>query len=171
MRYTDIDRRIESLAARQFGVFSRQQAFDLGASERFVKRRLQDKHWQRPVPAVYTLTTSAGTWKRQCKIAELSIDDAAIAGFFGGGVARAAGFRPGRIELLAPVNSYCTHPFATIHRYAGAALDHRLTGFVSRRFPSRSSTSHRESPCGAWSVRSTTRCSARRPALPTWMTG
>ena len=103
-------------------MFSRQQAFDLGASERFVKRRLQDKHWQRPVPAVYTLTTSAGTWKRQCKIAELSIDDAAIAGFSAAALHELPGFRPGRIELLAPVNSYCTHPFATIHRYAGAAL-------------------------------------------------
>src|SRR5688500_18978162 len=80
MRYTEIDQRIGPLASRQFGVFSRQQAFDLGAIERFVKRRLQDKDWLRPVPAVYALLQSAGTWKRQCKIAELSIDDAAIAG-------------------------------------------------------------------------------------------
>ncbi|HET9548506.1 MAG TPA: DUF559 domain-containing protein [Desertimonas sp.] len=122
MRYTEIDRRIETLAARQFGAFSRQQAFDLGASERFVKRRLQQRQWLRPVPAVYLLAHSQGTWKRQCKIAELSIDDAAIAGFAAAVTHELPGFRPGRIELLAPVNSYCTHPFATIHRYAGAKL-------------------------------------------------
>ena len=122
MRYTEIDQRIGALAARQFGVFSRQQAFDLGASERFVKRRLQDKDWLRPVPAVYALLQSAGTWKRQCKIAELSIDDAAIAGLAAAALHELPGFRAGRVEVLAPVNSYCSHPFATVHRYAGAAL-------------------------------------------------
>src|SRR5262245_15926921 len=71
MRYTEIDRRIDALAATQFGAFSRQQAFDLGASERMVKRRLAERHWTRPVAAVYVLTRSAGTWNRQCKIAEL----------------------------------------------------------------------------------------------------
>ena len=75
-----------------------------------------------PVPAVYALLQSAGTWKRQCKIAELSIDDAAIAGFAAAALHELPGFRPGRIELLVPVNSYCTHPFATMHRYAGAKL-------------------------------------------------
>lgn len=122
MRYTEIDRRIDGLAAKQFGVFSRQQAFELGASERFVKRRLHEKYWLRPVPAVYMLTRSPGTWKRQCKIGELSIDGAAIAGFSAAALHELPGFRPGTIELLAPVNSYCTHPFATLHRYAGAAL-------------------------------------------------
>jgi hypothetical protein len=122
VRYTEIDRRIDALAARQFGVFSRQQAFALGASERFVKRRLQDKHWLRPVPAVYVLAHSSGTWTRQCKIGELSVDAAAIAGFAAAALHGLPGFRPGRVELLVPVNSYCTHPFATLHRYAGAAL-------------------------------------------------
>jgi putative AbiEi antitoxin of type IV toxin-antitoxin system len=73
MRYTDVDRRIEALAGKQFGAFSRQQALELGASERFVKRRVRDGHWARPVQAVYVLATSQGTWKRQCKIAELSV--------------------------------------------------------------------------------------------------
>ena len=95
MRYTEIDRRIDGLAAKQFGVFSRQQAFDLGASERFVKRRLQEKYWLRPVPAVYMLARSPGTWKRQCKIGELSIDGAAIAGFSAAALHELPGFRPG----------------------------------------------------------------------------
>ena len=122
MRYTEIDRRIEALAAKQFGAFSRQQAFELGASERMVKRRLGERHWIRPVSAVYVLAASAGTWKRQCKIAELSVDDSAVAGFAAAALHELAGFRPGAIELVVPVNSYCTHPFATLHRYAGAEL-------------------------------------------------
>jgi hypothetical protein len=68
------------------------------------------------------LSTSAGTWKRQCKIAELSVDGAAVAGFTAAAIHDLTGFRPGRIELVVPVNSYCTHPFATLHRYAGARL-------------------------------------------------
>ena len=39
MRYTDIDHHIGALASKQHGAFSRQQAFTIGASERFVHRR------------------------------------------------------------------------------------------------------------------------------------
>jgi uncharacterized protein DUF559 len=122
MRYTDVDRRIEALAGKQFGAFSRQQAFELGASERFVQRRLEQHYWTRVVPAVFVLTSSDGTWKRQCKIAELSVDDSAIAGLSAAAMHELTGFRPGRVEVVAPVNSCCTHPFATVHRYAGARL-------------------------------------------------
>ena len=45
-----------------------------------------------------------------------------MAGFAAAALHDLAGFRPGRIELVVPVNSYCTHPFATLHRYAGAKL-------------------------------------------------
>jgi hypothetical protein len=120
MRYTDIDRRIEALAGKQFGAFSRQQAFDLGASERFVQRRLASRDWLRPVAAVLVLAHSAGTWKRQCKVAELSVDDSGLAGLAAAALHVLTGFRPGHVELAVPVNSFCTHPFATLHRYAGA---------------------------------------------------
>ena len=122
MRYTEIDRRIEALAGKQFGAFSRQQAFALGASERFVQRRLLERHWLRPVPAVFVVASSQGTWKRQCKVAELSVDEAALAGRAAAALHDLPGFRPGHVELVVPVNSFCTHPFATLHRYAGAKL-------------------------------------------------
>jgi hypothetical protein len=122
MRYTEIDRRIEALAGKQFGAFSRQQAFELGASERFVQRRLASRDWLRPAPAVLVLASSSRTWKRQCKIAELSVEDSALAGFAAAALHELTGFRPGHVELVVPVNSYCTHPFATLHRYAGAKL-------------------------------------------------
>jgi len=122
MRYTDIDRQIEALAGKQFGAFSREQAFKIGASERFVKRRLTERHWLRPVNAVYVIATSAGTWKRQCKIAELSVHGAAVAGRSALALHEASGFKPGPIELLGPVNASRVHPFATVHRYAGAKL-------------------------------------------------
>lgn len=122
MRHTEIDARIERIAARQFGSFSRQQAFEAGASERFVQRRLSDGHWARPVPGVYVLRSSAGSWRRQCKVAELSVSGSAIAGRSAAVLHSFEGFRPGRVELLVPVNASCRHGFAVTHRYAGAAL-------------------------------------------------
>jgi hypothetical protein len=120
MRHTDIDRLIDGLAAEQLGAFSRKQAFDIGASEQFVYRRLRGKHWIRPAPGVYALASSAGTWLRQCKIAELSVDGSAIAGFAAAALHDVPGYRPGHIELVATANASRVHPFATVHRYAGA---------------------------------------------------
>lgn len=122
MRRTEIDQRIEALASRQYEVFSRQQAFDLGASERFVARRLVDKWWIRQVPAVYALATSTGTWLRQCKVAELSVAGSALAGSSALAIHEVSGFRPGPLELLVPINAPCRHPTAVVHRYAGAKL-------------------------------------------------
>jgi very-short-patch-repair endonuclease len=122
MRRTEIDQHIEALAARQHEVFSRQQAFDLGASERFVARRLADKWWIRQVPAVYALATSPGTWLRQCKVAELSVSGSAIAGSAALALHGITGFKPGPLELLVPINAPCRHPTAVVHRYSGASL-------------------------------------------------
>lgn len=102
MRYTEIDKRIEALADKQHGAFNRQQAYQLGASETFVHRRHQAGHWVRPAPGVYALARSPGTWLRQCRIAELSVDGSAIAGRPAGALHGLAGFRPGPVELLVP---------------------------------------------------------------------
>lgn len=122
MRYTDIDKRIEALADKQLGAFTRQQAFHLGASETFVQRRHKEGIWVRPVAGVYALARSPGTWLRQCKIAELSVDGSAIGGRTAAALHGLAGFRPGPIELLVPVNASCRHQWAQLHRYAGAKL-------------------------------------------------
>ncbi len=122
MRYTDIDRQIERLAGRQHGAFSRQQAFEIGASERFVQRRLGDGSWVRVVPGVMVLPGSTGSWLRECKVGELSVVESAIGGFTAAALHQLNGFRPGPIELVAPVNSYCRHPTAVVHRYAGASI-------------------------------------------------
>lgn len=122
MRYTDIDRRIEALASKQYGAFNRNQASLVGASDRFVTRRLAEHHWSRPVPGVFVLASSAPTWKRQCKVAELSVEGSALGGRSAAAVHDFPGFRPGPIELVAPLNAYCKHPFAEVHRYTGAQL-------------------------------------------------
>lgn len=122
MRFTDIDQRIAALAANQYGAFNRQQAFEIGASERFVQRRLGAGDWIRIVPSVYVLSGSAGTWRRQCKIAELSVPGSALAGRAAAALHGMTGFKPGPIELVVPATAYCRHPIATLHRYSGAPV-------------------------------------------------
>lgn len=120
MRRTDIDKRIEVLAAKQYGAFNRRQAFELGASEQLVYRRLKGGDWIRPAPGVYALAGSGGSWLRQCKIAELSIEGSAIAGFSAAVLHEMPSYKAGHIELVATANANCVHSFATVHRYAGA---------------------------------------------------
>jgi len=122
MRYTDIDRQLEELAAKQHGVFSRQQAFTIGASERFVQRRLTRRDWVRVAPAVYALLPSRGTWRRQCKIAELASDGGAIAGTTAAALHGLTGFGQGVIEVALAVNSANRNVPARAHRYAGARV-------------------------------------------------
>src|SRR5262245_46515012 len=122
MRYTDIDRRIDAVAANQLGAFSRQQAYEAGASERFVARRVADRSWCRATDGVFVLARSDGTWRRQCKIAELSVEGSAIAGHSAAVLHGIPGFKAGPIELWTPIASRFHNPIAKIHRYAGAKL-------------------------------------------------
>jgi very-short-patch-repair endonuclease len=122
MRYTEIDRRLEALAGKQYGAFTRKQAAAVGASDRFVARRLVERHWVRPVPGVFVLAASAPTWKRQCKIVELSVDGGAIGGRSALALHQLPDFRPGPIEVVVPLNAYCKHDLAITHRYTGAKL-------------------------------------------------
>lgn len=120
MRYTDIDRHIEVVAARQYGAFSREQAFTIGASERFVQRRLTRKDWLRVAPAVYVLPASRGTWRRQCKIAELASAGGGIAGCTAAALHGLSDFRPGPVEVAVAANSASRVLPGAAHRFAGA---------------------------------------------------
>jgi very-short-patch-repair endonuclease len=122
MRYTEIDRRIEALAAKQYSAFSREQAFKAGATDRFVSRRLKERIWLRPEPAVYVLASSAGTWLQRCKIAELSVPGAALAGPAAAAIHGFEGFGQPRPELVVPANANCRSQIAVCHRYSGAKL-------------------------------------------------
>jgi len=68
------------------------------------------------------LAQRSGTWRRQCKVAEVSVDGSAIAGRSAAALHELPGFRPGPIELWTPINTACRHAIAIVHRYAGAKL-------------------------------------------------
>lgn len=122
MRTTEIDRRIATLAAKQHDAFSREQAFRAGATDRLVHRRLAAGDWLRPEPAVYTLASSAGSWLQRCKVAELSVTGAGLAGPTAAVMHDLVGFGPSRPEIAVPVNSNCRSRLAICHRYSGATF-------------------------------------------------
>lgn len=123
MRVTPADAAIVDLAARQHGVFSRDQAFAAGASERLITRRLAAGDWLRLDRGVYGLRGSRGTWLRQLKIAELGTREAAIAGRAGAALQDLTGFRPCRPEIAVPLTVTSRSAVAVVHRYAGAKVE------------------------------------------------
>lgn len=120
MRVTAADQAIAVLVAGQYGVFSRDQAFAAGASERLIGRRLAEGSWLKHDTSVYGLPGYPGTWLRQLKIAELGTRDAAIAGRAAAALHELTGFRPGRPEIAVPLTVTSRSKFAVVHRYAGA---------------------------------------------------
>jgi len=120
VRLTQADQVLAVLAARQHGVFNRDQAFAAGASERLIDRRLAEGVWLRFDTNVYGFPHAAGTWQRQLKIAELGMRDAAIAGRSAAVLHDLTGFRPGRPEIAIPLTTRSRSRVAIVHRYAGA---------------------------------------------------
>jgi very-short-patch-repair endonuclease len=119
MRTTIIDERIEAVASRQHMAFSRQQAFEAGASMRFIERRVAAGDWVRTAQGVYVLRGAPGSWLRECKIAELSVPGSAVAKCAGAALQDLTSFRPCRVELAVPPTSRTRSSRAVLHRYAG----------------------------------------------------
>jgi very-short-patch-repair endonuclease len=119
MRTTLIDERIEAVASRQYQAFSRQQAFEAGASMRFIERRCAAGDWIRTAQGVYVIRGSSGSWLRECKIGELSVPGSSIAVCAGAALQDLATFRPCRVELAVPPTTRTRSTRAVLHRFAG----------------------------------------------------
>lgn len=58
-----VDRKIAKVAARQYGVFSRDQALAVGATPRVIQYRIETGRWERIFPGVYKLSGSPDSWQ------------------------------------------------------------------------------------------------------------
>lgn len=58
------ERAVERLAARQYGVVSRQQVLAAGMTARMIDGRLRVGRWQAPRPGVYAMAGSPPTWEQ-----------------------------------------------------------------------------------------------------------
>jgi very-short-patch-repair endonuclease len=67
------DDRIHELASRQYGLFARSQAFDLGITNEIVHRRLTAGWWTAAAPGVYSLPGWPDSWRRRLWLAHLDV--------------------------------------------------------------------------------------------------
>lgn len=122
MKDHEADRRIELVARRQEGVFSRTQAYRVGFSSQMIDDRLQWRAWLRLAPAVYALASHPGSFERQCWAAVLAEADAAVGGMSAAWLHRFADVRPGRVEVVVGPACNARNPLAIVHRYDGALI-------------------------------------------------
>lgn len=111
-----VDRAIAKLGAAQYGVFSRAQAFAMGATEGMVRTRLRARRWERLYPGVYRLAGSPPSWRQTLIAAVLAWGPRSVASHrAAAAVWRLASFDPGPIDLIVPRG--CKGPLrGTIHR-------------------------------------------------------
>lgn len=122
MNARELDERIRQLAAKQLWLFNRRQVCGLGASTRFIARRLGSGAWTNPEPGVYGIAGHALTWRRALKASELGTPESGVGGLAAGALHRLPDFRPGRPELVAPPCTSSRGKLATIHRQVGYKL-------------------------------------------------
>jgi hypothetical protein len=96
----EIQRALESLARKQHGVFHRRQALRFGFTHEMIERRLASGVWIRVGGDVYGFPSHAGTWRRQCMAATLTVPAGAISDSPAAVLHGAPTFRPGPIVVV-----------------------------------------------------------------------
>ena len=112
----DPQRAMESLASRQDGVISRQQAVSCGLSNRQIDHHLVSGSLVRLDHCVFVLNSSAESWRRRLRAALLSRPVAYAAGRSAGLLHEFDGFRPGRPEIIVPFAGNARSPLARVIR-------------------------------------------------------
>lgn len=110
------DPEIDTLARRQHGAFSRQQALTVGLTARMVQRRLSSGAWIALDRGVYALPSHPPTWERQAMAATLAVPGSALSGKAAAALDRVEGFRRGALEITTPRNRNGVTRLAKVHR-------------------------------------------------------
>ena len=106
----------ERLARSQHGAWSRRQAFDAGASESLIDRRLRSGAWLRLDAGVYGSPAAPPTWHRSV-IAAVLAEPWAVASHRSAAVLHGLeGFRPGRPEVTILPGANARGRLAIAHR-------------------------------------------------------
>ena len=96
-----VDRKIEALARRQHGAFSRVQAETAGASRRMIEGRRAAGLWLTLDRGVYALNSAPYTWLRQAKAAELSVPGSGVSHRGAAHLHDLDGYAAGGLDLTA----------------------------------------------------------------------
>ncbi|MGH2670262.1 MAG: type IV toxin-antitoxin system AbiEi family antitoxin domain-containing protein, partial [bacterium] len=132
------DARVASLAAAQYGAFSRRQAAELGATKNAIRHRIDVGRWEHAAPPhVFRLAGAPTTWRQVLMVACLAwgvgavISHRTAAALWG-----LAGFAPGRVELTVPRRRERKAP-GVVHRNALSAPDVTILDGIPVTTPAR----------------------------------
>jgi hypothetical protein len=110
------ERALDEYAARQYGVFSLDQARRAGISDDMAYRRVRAGAWVRLAPGVYALASAPPKWERQLAAAVLSRPEAVVGGSSAAYLHGFDGFRRGRPEIVVPAGSNTRSAIARVTR-------------------------------------------------------
>ena len=110
-----LDRALESLARRQHGVFHRRQALRIGFTTDMIEARLASGIWSRIAGDVYGFPSHAGTWRRQCMAATLTVPAGAISDSLAAALYAVPRFRPGAVEVVTRHGTTRRSPLGIVH--------------------------------------------------------
>lgn len=122
------DRRVDELARRQHGAFSRRQTLASGIPAATVDRRLAAGRWLRRANGVYVLGSSPDTVRQRLMVVLLDAGDEAVAGFrCAAALHRLGGFHLGSdgLEILVPQLSNNRTRKAVVRRTTYLPAAHR----------------------------------------------
>ncbi|KAA0235402.1 MAG: hypothetical protein JJLCMIEE_01771 [Acidimicrobiales bacterium] len=112
-----LDARIGSLADRQHGVFSRNQAIGLGATVKMIRHRVSCGRWERVSRGVLRLVGAQDSWYQRVLIAICASEMAGVASHrTAAAIHDLEGFTKGLVELSLPYQRRLELPDVVIHR-------------------------------------------------------
>ena len=122
---------VRALMARQNGVVSREQTFDLGMTDAQIKSQLRNGTWLSGTRGIYIDAGSPSTWERTLRAALLSQPRALVAGRSAAHLHGFPGVRRSRGEILVPYGR--NHRLASVRvirsRHFDSVSTSRVAGF------------------------------------------
>lgn len=124
-----VDRRIDSIAARQHGVFTRIQAIACGGTRNTIQWRVRVGRWERLFPTVFRLGGSRRTWRQEALATCLHFGAGTAVSFRSAASLRGvSGFKRHTLEITVPRDRNRRAPNSvTIHSEPGGISPEDIT--------------------------------------------
>lgn len=110
------DRRLDEFAARQYGVFSLEQARSVGFTPKMIETRRGNGAWVRMAQSVYAVASAPPKWERQVAAALLTRPGSIVAGRAAAHLHEFPGFAQGRPVIMVDPSTNARSPLAKVIR-------------------------------------------------------
>lgn len=110
------DRALDEYAARQYGVFSLEQAHRTGHTAKMIHHRVANGTWIRLAPSVFALASAPPKWERQAAAALLSRKGSIMAGRSAAYLHGFEGFGPTKPVIMVGLDDNARSPLARVIR-------------------------------------------------------